>query len=84
MKKKRCLFTNESWYPSYYNKNGSMYVEATIHKWDKGNWGVSIWGEDDMGMEKIHLSQTDAYNLFMSLKDFITRDELIGMGFEYA
>lgn len=82
MKYIKFLFTNEDWCPSFKRPDGDMVLASYGRSGSKGSpWIVSVWGNDDMGMEKFPLQQWEAIELFNKLKDYVTKEELKKMGF---
>ena len=83
--------TQSNWYPNYtlkgYNK---MLVQInfgkllTLSNSDNGfNYRVSIWGEDDYGLEKDFINRREAYECFTHIisMEYVNIQDLKNLGF---
>ncbi len=70
--------TNEDWYPT--SEDGTVRVSFVVYK--NGHSKVSLWGNDDFGIEKdfSSLAEDKARILFNSIQDFTTQDQLFSWG----
>lgn len=87
--------TKEDWYPAYHkddpdNPFDCDAVKAQICKVKysrqgsnvRSFWHVSIWGNDDFGMElDIAVGRQKAFEIYDSLVDFTTIKQLESLGF---
>lgn len=86
-------YSSECWYPSYFLEgfNGKdtlvkvRFSELRSHENNKTEWRVSVWGNDDFGMERDFLGEQkeDAIKCFhkiVELKD-VTKQALLDLGF---
>jgi hypothetical protein len=79
--------TNDNWCPSYKLGN-EMAVEVSFiplvsYKTEGNKWRVCIWGEDDTGMEKDFVSESEAITAFLEVigLNFVNFDNLSERGF---
>lgn len=77
--------TSEDWYPSFLVGN-SLLVRVNLHDLLDHGWRVSVWGDDDRGMEKNFQSMDDAKKCFQSicLWYFVDEKALLDSGFMYV
>lgn len=77
-KKQKYVKTNEDWYPNFDDDT----IEVTFHhsKYDY-DYRITIWGSDDFGMEKICKNRLEALELYNKIIDYITKKELMNLGF---
>ena len=86
-KKTKFLSTSDNWYPNYPDNQ----VEVSLH-FDEGEnggntWRVSVWGEDDMGMELGGMvSYVESLELFKKLDRIqpLKQKQLVQLGFVKA
>jgi len=73
----------EEWrakYPRTPRDRGGFLL-ARFSQLSNGQWRVSVWGADDMGMERDQPSRMEALELFKRLPNPVTRDALEKLGF---
>jgi len=78
--------TNENWcgaYPplEFGNPFEVPAVKVIAVKLLRDGWRVAVWGDDDFGMERDGFTQPDAKEMFDSIKDYTTQNDLKKMGF---
>lgn len=76
----KMISTNEDWYPNYQHNR----IKITLQKDNPDTYRVSIWGEDDFGMEKIFSDYNTSLAQYNVLSDGVLRSELKMMGFIQA
>ena len=80
MERKKRVGTPDCWFPTA--SDGK--VEVSIHKVSKRGshaWRVSVWGDDDFGLEKNGLTINEAFDMFRGIKDGVTQQDLRNRGF---
>lgn len=83
IRKTKRVYTPDNWHPCFENQT----VVVSIHKDNlKGSrsWRVSVWGDDDFGLEKDDLTISEAFNTFRKIKDGVTQKQLRQNGFKLA
>lgn len=83
MKKNKKVMTTEDWYPTADDETVTVSIHRDGRK-TATDWRISIWGEDDYGLERHSLSITEAYDLFRSIRDGVTKHWLRDQGFIQA
>jgi hypothetical protein len=77
VEKKKRVKAIDDWFPTA--DDGK--VEVSIHKDGSENWRVAVWGDDDFGMEKGGLGNSDAIILFRGIRDGVSKEALRKKGF---
>lgn len=80
MKKTKKVTTSEEWHPTADDGTVTVSIHRDGKKGATG-WRVAVWGDDDYGLERPNLSITEAYDLFRSIGDGVTKQWLKGQGF---
>jgi hypothetical protein len=83
MKRNKKVTTSEDWYPTADDGTVTVSMHRDCKKTATG-WRISIWGEDDYGLERHSLNIIEAYDLFRSIRDGVTKRWLSGQGFIQA
>jgi len=79
--------TDEDWYGNFKIKDDHRYpdrfVRLSLSQLDNKEYRVSVWGNDDLGMELDFVDKSVARDLFskLCLKDVINRRLLLSLGF---
>ncbi len=79
--------TTDDWHPSFELKDGAMLVQVSFSKWDDGDgFHVSVWGDDDCGMELDTENENQAFNIFLQVigMEFVNMKPLRDLGFKSA
>lgn len=81
--------TREDWAPSfqphtYDNPLNSTALQVRFSQLSTGQYRVSVWGADDLGMEFDHDDRNTVANLYNTLNDYTTQHQLQEMGFKRA
>lgn len=72
--------TTDDWYPNF---PGNM-VEVNVQELSNKLWRVSVWGNDDYGMEIDVQTRMQALDIYQSLPIIITQQDLYERGFVAA
>lgn len=73
------ILTNEDWCPT---KDGK--VDVSLVGWSDGKWKVSVWGNDDYGLERHFDDRASAQREFDRTVNLTTKAELKARGFVNA
>lgn len=83
--KQKMVQTNEDWYPSYFETSDTgetlSMVKVSLYKLGKGRYRVSVWGNDDFGVERDFFDLTEAGEYYRRIPRLIKRQKLINDGF---
>lgn len=77
----KTILTNEEWYPT---KDGRVKVNLIDFK--KEGWSVSVWGDDDIGLERVFpleygvCIRDKAVELYDKIVDYTTQEQMRGWG----
>ena len=80
MKREKYVKTPDDWCPTWTDGTVGVF----LHKDGKNNWRVAAWGMDDFGLELGHLSQEKALEIYRSIQDGVTVNDLKKLGFTGA
>ena len=75
--KSKHVKTNEDWYPSYDDNTIKVNFKHIV----KNMYLISVWGDDDFGMEKYCDTRLEALEIYKKIDDYITKKQLKFMGF---
>ena len=72
--------TNDEWYGNY---NTDEVRLIYVGRLSDGKFRVACWGNDDFGIDKDFVNESDAISVFELLKsrDFINHQDLYDLGF---
>lgn len=76
--------TSENWYPA---KGGFVTVFFSKLISSPGypmKWRVSVWGDDDFGLERDFVSRMEALESYKLIVDYTTQEALYAFGFNHA
>lgn len=74
--------TQDDWYPNFENNT----VQLSLLNLGNNTYRVCSWGNDDFGMELDFETLGEAEYIFdiLNKKEFINKEDLKKMGFQYA
>jgi hypothetical protein len=78
--KQKFVTTKDNFHPSYDND----CVLVSLYKIDKNKYTISVWGDDDFGLEIFIKSNPEAYYNFNKIEDGVTISFLKNKGFQQA
>ncbi len=78
MKRAKNVKTPDDWYPTA--PNGTVSVFVGRRKTEK-DWHVSVWGDDDFGLELGGLDIKGAFDTFRNIKNGVTQKDLRKLNF---
>ena len=59
--------TDDDWYPPFWLSEGRHLVMVAFDNLDTGEYRVSAWGQDDMGLERDFDNESQAWNVFQQI-----------------
>ena len=83
MERAKRVYNPDCWYPSFEDGTVEVYIHANRRK-GTNRWRVSVWGDDDFGMEKGEMSCDEAFREFRKICDGVTKTTLRSRGFVQA
>ena len=78
--KKQVFALDASWWLNRDNEP----LDVCLHEDAPGRWRVSVWGQDDIGMNKIFTDKTEARACFRKLESPVSQVSLRVLGFKQA
>jgi len=88
--REKWIATNENWCPAYEPKEDgnplnqtAVLVRVSQSSLDR-TWGISVWGADDMGVERVCTSRSVALEVFDLIDHYTTKAELKSLRFIQA
>lgn len=83
MKHTKRVKSPDNWHPSF--DDGTVEVNLHYYKQEgRKKWRLSVWGDDDFGMEIDDLDINKAFEIFRKIDDGITQKRLKEIGFVLA
>jgi hypothetical protein len=80
--------TQDDWFPCYklIHKTNLVIVRFSALNPEYNKWRVSVWGEDDCGMEFDEQYENIAFNKFLQVigMEYVNKKALIELGFVTA
>ena len=81
MKREKRVSTPDDFHPTF--EDGTVSV-AIHHVHFNKSWTVSVWGDDDFGMQKVGMDINVAFYTYRKIRDGITKEALRNRGFSNA
>jgi hypothetical protein len=78
--------TQDDWFPCYkliHHTNLVIVRFSKLRPETNSNWRVSVWGEDDCGMEWDNDNEATTFNVFLQTigLEYVNKSNLKSMGF---
>ena len=83
--KQKMLRTNEDWYPSFFEASDTgekvAMVKVSFHHLGFDEFRVSVWGNDDFGVERDFNGPCQAWECYWKISAPVELDKLLADGF---